>query len=467
MQIPILRGIYTDTVSDFRTSYPVNMVPVPKETGISAGYLRPAEGAVKLGDGTGKPRGAINWNGMVYAVLGENLVRVNADWTLTTLGFVGDDGTNVTFTYSFEQLAVTSAGGLYYWDGATLTKVTDGDLGIALSVVWVDGYFMTTDGEFLVVTDLGNPLSINPLHYGSAEIDPDPVVAVIKMRNEAHAIGRHTVEVFENIGGTGFPFQRIKGAQIQKGAIGSNAVCLIDESIAFLGGGRNEPPAVYLGANATAMKISTKEIEDLLLNYTEAELSQAHLCSRMHEAHEDLWIHLTDRTLVYDLAASAALGEPVWYQLTTAQDGFSEYIISCPIWCYDKWIVFDVNTGDYGYLTKETSRQFGNIARWEFGTAIIYNESRGALFNSIELVCLNGRAEAGDEPYIATSYSIDGLNWSMERPIRLGYVGERMRRLVWLQQGRMTNWRVQRFRGDSRTMVTSARIEAALEPLAI
>jgi hypothetical protein len=386
---------------------------------------------------------------------------------LTTLGFVGDDGTNVTFTYSFEQLAVASAGGLYYWDGATLTQVTDGDLGIALSVVWVDGYFMTTDGEFLVVTELADPTTVDPLKYGSAEIDPDPLLAVFKLRNEIHAIGRHTIEVFENIGGTLFPFQRTKGAQIQKGAIGTNCISLLGDSIAFVGGGRNEPPAVYLGANAAAVKISTKEIEDLLLNYTEVELSQAYLCSRMHEAHEDLWIHLPDRTLVYDLSSSAALGEPVWYQLTTAKDGFSEYIVSFPTWCYDKWIVFDVNTGDYGYLTKDTSRQFGNIARWEFGTAIIYNESRGALFNSIELVCLTGRAEEGDDPYIATSYSIDGLNWSMERPIRSGYVGERMRRLVWLQQGRMTNWRIQRFRGDSRTMVACARIEAALETLSI
>ena len=46
MQIPILNGIFTDSAADFRTSYPVNMVPVPKQTGISSGYLRPAEGAV-------------------------------------------------------------------------------------------------------------------------------------------------------------------------------------------------------------------------------------------------------------------------------------------------------------------------------------------------------------------------------------------------------------------------------------
>ena len=50
MQIPILDGIYTDNNSDFRTAYPVNLIPVPKGQGISAGYLRPAEGINHVAD---------------------------------------------------------------------------------------------------------------------------------------------------------------------------------------------------------------------------------------------------------------------------------------------------------------------------------------------------------------------------------------------------------------------------------
>ena len=51
VQIPILNGIYADTGPDLRTSYPVNMVPVPKGNGISNGFSRPADGIV--GNGTG------------------------------------------------------------------------------------------------------------------------------------------------------------------------------------------------------------------------------------------------------------------------------------------------------------------------------------------------------------------------------------------------------------------------------
>jgi len=469
MQIPILTGIYTDN-ADFRTSYPVNMVPVPVNTGISAGYLRPAEGAVRLGYGLslGAPRGAVNWRGKCYAVFGSSLVRINADYSLDVLGNVGNhNDEHVTFTYSFELLAIASNNNLFYWNDDVLVQLVDADLGNVISVEWVDGYFMTTDGDYLVVTDIGNPMSVNPLRYGSSEIDPDPIVQVIKLRNEIHAINRHTIEVFENTGGSTFPFTRIQGAQIQKGACGSHCACILNDSVAFLGGGRNEPPAVYLGSNAIALKISTREIEDILLTYTETELSNAVVSARMHEAHETFWIRLPDRTLVYDLEASKALSSSVWYQLTSATAGFAEYRIVDPVWCYDKWIVFDPSNSDYGYLSKDTSKQFDNIYRWEFGTTIVYNEGRGILFHSIELVCLSGRLEQGDASYVSTSYSTDGMNWSMERLISAGSRGDRMRRLMWLQQGPMRNWRTQRFRGDGKSMIVIARIEAAMEPLAV
>jgi hypothetical protein len=51
MQIPILNGIYTDSTPELRTSYPVNLVPVPKQSGISNGFLRPGDGIVPTAQG--------------------------------------------------------------------------------------------------------------------------------------------------------------------------------------------------------------------------------------------------------------------------------------------------------------------------------------------------------------------------------------------------------------------------------
>jgi hypothetical protein len=421
---------------------------------------------VANGTGPGIDRGGINWNGVCYRVMGTKLVTVANNGSVTVLGDVGGPvNTLVTFDYSFDRLAIASGGRLYYWNGA-LTQVTDPDLGVVLDVVWVDGYFMTTDGTSLVVTELTDPTQVNPLKYGSSEVDPDPVVALLKLRNEVYALNRNTIEVFDNVGGDFFPFQRIDGAQIQKGVIGTFGCCVYLETVAFLGSGRNEQPGIYLGANATAQKISTQEIDILLLNYTEAQLATVKLEARNDKNHQHLYVHLPDRTIVYDAAASEALGEQVWFTLTTSQVGFSQYRARNLVWAYDKWLVGDPQSSTIGYMVQDIGSHWGQIVRWEFGTLIAYNEGNGAIFNELELVALTGRVALGVDPIISTSYSVDGLSWSQDRPIRVGTTGSTKKRLAWFQQGHMLNWRIQRFRGDTQAHLSFARLEAQIEALA-
>lgn len=466
MQIPILNGIYAGAEPELRTSYPVNMVPVPKQSGISNGFLRPGDGLVSEGSGPGIDRGGVNWNGTCYRVMGTKLVTVAANGVVTVLGDVGGPVNSlVSMDYSFDRLAIASGGRLYYWSGA-LTQVTDPDLGIVLDVVWVDGYFMTTDGASLIVTELNDPTQVNPLKYGSSEVDPDPIVAIVKLRNEVYALNRNTIEVFDNIGGDFFPFQRIDGAQIQKGTIGTFACCVFVETIAFLGSGRNEEPGIYLGANATATKISTQEIDQVLLQYTESELSTVKLEARNDKSHQHLYIHLPDRTLVYDAAASGVLEEHVWFTLATSSVGFSQYRARNFVWAYGKWLVGDPQSTTIGRVSTDLSSHWGQIVRWEFGTLVVYNEGKGAIFNELELVALTGRVAPGLNPIISTSYSTDGLGWSQDKPIRAGTTGNTLKRLVWLQQGHMRNWRIQRFRGDSQANLSFVRLEAQLEGLA-
>ena len=468
MQIGILNGIYTDNSPDFRTSYPVNMIPVPKDQGISKGYLRPADGLVSNGTGPGIDRGGINWNGVCYRVMGTKLVTVSSNGTVTTLGDVGGPvSTLVTLDYSFDRLAIASGGRLYYWNSALgLVQVTDPDLGIVLDVVWVDGYFMTTDGTSLIVTELLDPTQVNPLKYGSSEVDPDPVVALLKLRNEVYALNLNTIEVFDNVGGEFFPFQRIDGAQIQKGVLGTFACCVYLENIAFLGSGRNEAPGIYLGANAQANKISTQEIDMILLNYTEAQLSLVKLEARNDKSHNHLYVHLPDKTLVFDASASKELGENVWFTLTTSVVGFNQYRARNLVWAYDKWLVGDPTSNSVGYMVQDIGSHYGQQVRWEFGTTIVYNEGNGAIFNELELVSLTGSVALGKDPKISTSYSVDGKSWSQDRSISVGTTGNTRKRIVWFQQGHMRNWRIQRFRGDSDSHLSFARLEAQIEPLA-
>ena len=465
MQIQIVSGIYTDDSPSVRTSYPTNLVPVVDPNGVSNGYLRPADGIIEFATGTGVCRGSILWNDTVYMVMGSKLVSVSSAGVVTTLGDVGSDGKPVSLDYGFSRLAIWSNNDLFYWDGSTLVQVTDTDLGDVFNGLWVDGYFMSTDGEFLIVTELSDPTSIDPLKYGSAEIDPDPLKCLLKVRNEVHAVGRYTIEVFRNIGGATFPFQRISGAHIARGSFGTHSACVYMESIAFAGSGRKEQPGVYLGANANTQKISTREIDELLEGYTEAQLADIIVETRNDRSSDLLYVHLPDKTLIYDYMASQQVGQPVWAILADGFNGYTKYRARFMVYAYGKWLVGDTDSSKVGYLTGTVGSRWGSIVNWEFGTQIVYNEGRGAVFNELELVTLTGSIAEGDFPTISTSYSNDGRTWSQDRSILAGGRGDRLKRLVWRRQGFMRSMRMQRFRGDSTAHLSFLRLEAKLGPL--
>jgi hypothetical protein len=466
MQIPIVQGVFSDNGPDLRRAYPVNLVPTILPNGVSNGYLRPADGIVNFVTTSlsGFDRGGINWDGTLYRVVGSNLYEISEDGIATNRGSVGSGG-QVTFDYSFDRLAIASNGNLFYWDGSTLTQVIDPDLGTVVDFCWVDGYFFTTDGEFLVVTELSDPTQVNPLKYASSEADPDPVLAIVKLRNEVHVLNRNTIEVFDNIGGDFFPFQRVEGAQVQKGSVGTHSCCVFMDRIAFLGGGRNEAPAIYMAASGQTQKLSSNEVDELISRYTEEELTLVLMESRRYKDHEILYVHLPDRTLVFDGIASQQAGQPVWFTLTSAKTGFKKYRARNFVYAYDKWICGDTNPSGVGYLDEDTGTHWGETVRWECSTPIVYNESNGGIFHELELVSLTGRTVFGLDPQIWTDYSTDGLSWSQPRYISAGKSGESRKRLVWRRQGFMRNFRVQRFQGTSDARISIARLEAQIEPL--
>ena len=472
-QIPILNGITSSASADFRTSYPRNLVPVPYQTDVSQGYLKLAEGLVNFGlfnaSIIGSDRGAINWNGVCYRVMGQFLVSIDANGIVTQLATLPVGGF-VRFDYSFDRLAIACSGGLYYWSGVALTQVTDIDLGNVIDMLWIDGYFMTTDGKNLIVTDLADPYAVNPLKYGASESDPDPVVGLLKVRSEVYAMNRYTIEVFQNVGGSLFPFQRIGGAIIQKGAIGTRTSCVFMETVAFLGSAKNEPPSIHLINAGQTIEIATREIQLLLKSYTESQLSAVLMEKRSHDAHEHLYVHLPDQTLVYDGKASQIVGEPVWFFLSSSATSKGLYRARNFVWAYDKWLCGDlIDARLIGVISQDVGAHYGNEIGYQFDTPIIYNGGKGAQIHLLELVALTGRAQNATinsvPQYVRRSYSTDGITFSNPKPKSLGLAGETTKRVKWYSCGTMKNWRMERFEGRTQVPVSFVGLEAELEGL--
>jgi hypothetical protein len=359
---------------------------------------------------------------------------------------------------------VTWGGNLFYWDGSALTQVTDPDLGYVVDAMWIDGYFMVTDGATVAVTELNDPYSIDPLKYGSSEVDPDPIVAFRKVRGEAYMINTNTIENTQNVGGNGFPFARNSGGMIPKGAAGTRAVCDFLESFAFVGSGRDEALGVYLAGSGTATPLSTTEVERDLAELTPDQQAAIEIEARVEHHEQRLLVHLPTKTLVYSHQASLAGGTPVWHVLASGVMGDEPYCARHFVLAGNQWIGGGVS-GEIGRLDEGIETHFGTPAGWRFDTVLLFNEARGAIIKSLELVGLPGLAQFGQAATCFLSTTRDGLDWSQERAISSGAFGERGKRVQWRPKTMFRSWMGLRFRGANTAMVSWARLEAQIEPL--
>lgn len=465
-QLPLLKGTYADTYSRFRAALPRNLEPILADNGIANGYLRSAMGIRQIAEGPGDDRGSILWNNICYRVMGSKLVSVVGS-VVTILGDVGDDGLPVALDYSFDRLAINSNRGLSYYNQAEgVTQVTDPDLGVVLDMQWISGYFMTVDDSVVVVTDLNDPYSVDPLKYGSSEEDPDPIVALRKVRGEAYVLNRYTIQNLQNIGGTGFPFQDNQGGLIPKGCVGSRARCDFLDTFAFVGSGRNEALSVYLAGQGEASQISNQEIDTMLGELTDDEQAAIQIEARVDQSEQRLYVHLPKCTLVYYRQASIRNENPVWSVLAAGILADQPYYGRHMTLTNGVWQVAD-QSGRIGVLDEAVETQFGETAGWRFDTTLLYNQSKGAIIRVVELVALPGNAPFGTDPTYFLSITVDGQLWGQERAIRMGRSGDRRQRIQWRPKFRFGNYAGIRFRGANTAIASFARCEVDIEGLSV
>lgn len=459
MQVPILNGVTVNEDGDFVASYPINREPIVQDSGISKGFLRPAPGVIQNGTGPGADRGGKLYRSTCYRVMGTDLVTVAVDGAVTIIGTItGTDTAQLDF--SFDRLAINADEKLYYLFEGALSQVTDPDLGIVIDMLWVDGYFMTTDGVDLVVTELLDPTQVDPLKYGSSEESPDPITGLMKVHGEVDALNRTTIENFQNIGGLGFPFQRNPGGLIDKGCVGPRAKAYIAQSYAFVGGGINEAVGVYLRGPGVAIKISTTVIDDMLAQLSEEELYQVLAESRIDSDEQRLIIRLPTHSICYYVNASSSFKEPVWTILASGIQFDQPYLPANPVFAYGHYVVGDKN-GRLGFYDQGVSTLFGDTTGYRFDTIMLYNDSAWAILGELELVGTPGR-----NSNIFFSCTTDGRLWGLETQIYGGTTGQTHKRMVTRPRRRFANWMALRFRGADDGMSSFARLEADIEALA-
>jgi hypothetical protein len=298
------------------------------------------------------------------------------------------------------------------------------------------GYVMVTDGVDVWNSSLTN-LTFFPGYFGSAEYDPDGITYIYKLNNQLYVGGKNTTQTMANTGGNNFPFTVQQSYTFDIGCVSRQTMCYFNRTLAWIGGGRNMPNGVWmLNGNAPA-KISSAAVDYELSKLTADQVAVVTLEAISFEDSELLYVHLPNKTLVFDATATAGLGVKFWTQLNSGASADDFYRARNFVRFNGMWACGDLADNRVGYLDSATGGHYGAPVLHRSSSPMVMLPLASAGLRSVELKCITG--QAGDTSRIAMTYSADGIRWSQTRYTKAVTRGGYSKRIRWLPGGLTRN----------------------------
>ena len=422
--------------------------------------------------GSERSRGGIVMNGVYYVVSGTTLFSIDELGTVSNLGTV--TGTvRVVMAHNGEKLCIVVPGGngyVYNRTTAVFVQITDADYRTADTVCFKDGYyiFTATAGDVFFISALNDPLTFDPLDFGTAELSPDKIIGCHIDHDELFIFGSETTEVFQNVGGSGFPFQRIPGASSEKGLRSKYGLAQWESAFYFVGGGVNERTSIFRSSGTSEpIKISTNAVDFKIQEFTSQEIARAFTFTFSISGTSFVGftfnsVNIPDRTFVFNVTASTLTGQHVWHE---QQTGIQEsgWRVASLDFVYDKLLVSDLMDGRVGYLDANVYTEYGETILREKVTGPFSADGRSIYVGALELTVDSGQGTSsgqGVDPLVMLDFSDDGArNFSSNTNRSMGKIGEYRRRVEWRRLGRVPAHRVWRLRVSDPVRVAFIKLE--------
>lgn len=453
LPLPIGFSFYQSESAPFSSQRCVNWIPVVAEdAALNTRALFQPPGLKQLVDsGFVGNRGSLQMKEIPYFVNGNSLLSMSSASVITNHGTIAGSG-NVSLATNGQYLVIVVPGGnSYAYDNValTLTQITDPDFRASDTVVFKDGYFVfsSSDGAVFFNSSLNDPFNYDALDFGTAEISSDKIVSLHVNHNELFVVGLETTELFQNVGGAGFPFQRIPGANIQKGAHARFSPVEFDNTFCFVGGGLNEQTAIWkVTGSASAQKISSDAIEKEIQRFTKAEIEDSFSMTFARHGQflalftfESTRSGVASRTFVYNATASAYMQRNIWFELQTGVSD-NRWRVQSVVQAYGKLLVGDQSTGIIGEIDTDTLDYYGDEI-YRLSITAPFSENGMDLFaGELEATLESGvglTAGQGSDPTIRMRFSdTGGRAYSDPFKRKIGKIGEYGHQSIWRQQGR-------------------------------
>ena len=462
VELPFADGFYVSQSGPLIEKRAVNVYPViPESDAASNRVLFHTPGVTQSASVTGSnSRGVLVFSdGTPYRVIGTTLYSFDSLNVATNHGAISGISDVSMASNGINIAIVNPTGNSYFFtpSSSTLETITDAAFlshGQATSVTFKDGFYVfTTDTVFFSSSDktTNDGKDFNALDFEDAEINPDIIIKGFNDHNQLYILGTETTQVYRTIATSGFPFQLIPGAMIPKGCAARNSVVSFDNSFLFMGGGKDEKPAIYQALGSSIQRISTSSIEQLLHKLTKTEIAETRAFSYSENGSYFAVFTFGSHTLVYDQTTSKLAGKPSWHERQTGVTdgtGFQKWRSVHGAEVRGKIQVGDDRSGLVGELDSSVYKEYGNPIERFWSTKPFIDRGNDIFSQSIELYMETGLGNSDvTDPQIRMDYSDNGSRtFNSEISRSLGKVGEYNTVIKWKRLGRFSTSRVLRWK---------------------
>jgi len=192
---------------------------------------------------------------------------------------------------------------------------------------FIDGYVLLATGSDVYNCALDNPSVWNSGEYLSAEMFPDPVVALARQNNQVVVFGGSSTEFFYDAANvSGSPLTRNESTTLQMGCAMPYAVFQTEKTFMFVGQSESGGRAVWQVDGFQPKKISDEYIERILDGEATPEECYGFGVRTMGHLFYVLNLTSLGRTLVYDM------DEKLWHEWSSNTAG-AHTVFNCDFLC--------------------------------------------------------------------------------------------------------------------------------------
>jgi hypothetical protein len=267
--------------------------------------------------------------------------------------------------------------------------------------------------------------------------------------------GRYSLEYFINRATANFAFQRVETRAQKIGIVATHAKCEMGGTFYITGGYKHGAVAVYEIGIGSSTKISTREVDKIISQYTEPELSDMRMECRMEDDVSFIIVHLPNETLCFNLNIAQKFGVNfAWSILKTGTGGGNYRAINGVFDARSSnWIYGDKLGTIIGKLDNTVFTQYDEITEWLLYTPFMKFEAQSV--DGIEIETIPGHTSANDAT-VAISTSYNGLTFGSEWWNLYGEPSEYGQRFIARRFGYVSDWVGFKFRGATTSRMSFA-----------